>query len=435
MKRIIWVVAVFLLAVLMVIPVLALSDITDATYSGQVTVTNTGTAVARVAVPFTLSTQQMIDNGYISNNCTNTAMQVNGADVAYMPSPSGASNWCVFIPNSIPKGTLTANLYTGGGDMTSKIRMFPGATGFMNVGAFTLSNNAWEIEMKGWFDLAQTGNFVNLVNVANHITVARASSSSITAEVHAGANSNVVTAAALTTTAEHTLKITSTAGVISIFWDGVLKDSIARTADFGAINIPAAASQYVTGNVMPYVEYIKFTVGVALTQHIVWENDSTVFDDQTVNNNDMTPTFRTTSSDADVSAAITNYAPITMATATAPTASDLVNDAPDAIPNMYDEGETGGLIVDTLIDPALAVNSIPKEVFWFPIAFAIAIGFGFGAYGMTKSLLVQSIVSAVVMALFCGGGLLGDGLLPYLTVVIFAIEAVLVVIIQEKVNV
>lgn len=429
MKRLIGILAV-LAAVFMVVPAFA-SNITAATYSGVVTVTNSSTTTIRVAVPFTLSTQQMLDNGYITSDCLNTAMQMNGTDVAYQPAASGSSAWNVFIPTSIPKGTVDVKLYTGGTDMTSKIRMFPGALGYSNVGAFTLSSNTWTIEIKGWFDLSQTGNFVNLVNGADHITVARASSSSISAELHAGANSNTVTAAALTTTAEHTLKVESTPGAWVIYWDGVSKDTIARTADFGAINIPSAASQYVTGNVMPYVEYIKFTVGVALTQHIVWENSATVFNDQTVNNNDMTPTFRSTSSDADVSAAITSYNPISVADAPDVTSATFIDDVPDAIPNMYDEGETGGLIFEDLIDPALTVATIPKEVFWFPIAFAIAIGLGFAAFGKTKSLIVQSAVSAIVMAFFCGGGLLGDGLLPYWTVVFFVIEAVMVIIIQE----
>jgi hypothetical protein len=433
MKKLLFIIAASLVMLLIAAPVMA-STITGATYHGVLTLTNTGTSVARVAVPFTLSTTQMYDNGYINSGCTNTAFQVNGADVAYQPAASGTSTWNVFVSNTVPKGTLTVQFYTGGPDMSAKIRMFPGATGYQNVGAFTLSSNSWEIEIKGWFDLSQTGNFVNLVNVANHITVARASSSSITAEIHSGANSDVVTAAALTTTAEHTLKVTSTAGVISIFWDAVLKDSIARTADFAAIDIPAAAGQYLTGNVMPYAEYIKFTIGAALVQHIIWENSATVFNDQTVNNNDMTPTFRSASSDADVSGAITSFEPVNQASAGEGTGEVLISDAPDQVSGgMYNEGNTAGIVgIAPLIDPALSTALIPKEIFWFPIVFALSIAGGFIAYGFTRTIIVQAAVSGVIYALFVGGGALGDGLIPWSGLIIFILEAVLVFIIQEK---
>lgn len=111
----------------------------------------------------------------------------------------------------------------------------------------------------------------------------------------------------------------------------------------------------------------------------------------------------------------------------------LVDSAPDPIPGMYDEGSTAGLLgIPEIIDPALNEADMDVEVFWYPIAFAIALILGFLAFGMTKSLLIQAIVSALTMAGFCGGGVLGTGLLPWMTVVIFALEAFLIWIIQQK---
>lgn len=112
--------------------------------------------------------------------------------------------------------------------------------------------------------------------------------------------------------------------------------------------------------------------------------------------------------------------------------TSLVTAAPGAIPHMYTEGNTAGIPVAPLIDPALSGAGIPEEAFWYPIAFILALVIGFAAYAKTRNLMVQAIVSGVVMAAFCGGGVLGDGLLPYLTVVIFAIEAGLILVIQEK---
>jgi len=110
----------------------------------------------------------------------------------------------------------------------------------------------------------------------------------------------------------------------------------------------------------------------------------------------------------------------------------LVDEAPDEIPGMYDEGNTDGIPFAPLVDPALDGADIPTELFWFPIAFLIAIALGFVAYHYTRRFLIQAIVSGAVMAFFCGGGVLGPGLLPYLTVVLFGIEAFLIVILQEK---
>lgn len=114
----------------------------------------------------------------------------------------------------------------------------------------------------------------------------------------------------------------------------------------------------------------------------------------------------------------------------------LVNAAPTAIPRMYKEGSTGGLFgLGPVFSGALGAADIPEAVFWYPIAFLVALVLGFIAFGLTRTLLMQAAVSAIVMAAFAGGGKLGDGLLPYLTVVIFLIEALLIWLIQEKQNV
>jgi hypothetical protein len=106
---------------------------------------------------------------------------------------------------------------------------------------------------------------------------------------------------------------------------------------------------------------------------------------------------------------------------------------PPAIPHMYDEGQTGGFLgIQTPINNALAAADIPQAVFWYPLAFGLALLLGFGAYSGTKSLFAQCVVSGVVMAFFCGGGTLGGGLLPYWTVVVFALEAGAILLMQNK---
>jgi len=67
-------------------------------------------------------------------------------------------------------------------------------------------------------------------------------------------------------------------------------------------------------NVLPYLEYQEITIGGIQQQYIEWEYDTT-FTDQSGNNHDATPTFRTTSSDADVSAVLSSFLPIAEARA------------------------------------------------------------------------------------------------------------------------
>jgi hypothetical protein len=107
-------------------------------------------------------------------------------------------------------------------------------------------------------------------------------------------------------------------------------------------------------------------------------------------------------------------------------------DLPAQPSHMYTEGSTGGIPIAPLIDDAAAESNTPVEAIWFPIAFFLALALGFGAYAMTRTLLIQAIVSGVTIAAFAGGGVLGDGLLPMMCVLVFVIEAVLVWLIQEK---
>ncbi len=65
---------------------------------------------------------------------------------------------------------------------------------------------------------------------------------------------------------------------------------------------------------MPYMESHEITIGGTQAQFIEWEYAAT-FTDQSANSNDATPTFRTDSSDADVTADMVRFAPISEAQA------------------------------------------------------------------------------------------------------------------------
>lgn len=204
---------------------------------------------------------------------------------------------------------------------------------------------------------------------------------------------------------------------------------------------------FLQNDVMLYMESHKLTASGTLQQHIIWVNDSSTFTDQSGEDHDATPTFRTTSSDAEVSAELVSFLPIEEAEATSyvleETAS-ILSAAPDEIPHMYTELQTNHLPGAELINDALDAADIPQELFWFPFSFGIAIIAGFMAYRVTSgkgstqgSLLMQAIVSGVVLAFFSlmtGGGVTG-GVVPFWPVFIFAIEAFAVMIWSKQVTV
>lgn len=566
---------------LIAVPVLA-STITGAEFKGDVTITNTSTAATNVSVPFTLSTANFITDGYINSACTNTSIQIGGADTAYMPG-HGANPWVVFTPSIALNGNIISKLYTGGPAMNGKIRYFPDTAGMTtnDAAALELGNN-FEVELSGYltangvlFDkslafriatfnnglstdkvggfifegtsgnylaysngtgyykfsptvtrrgmringigpvlitaadvyLSKSGSptgtvYLNVRNVADDTLIGTLGSieassladgeaiktfntnpiyaenatdirvmvehaeSTVTNYVRVsyagGAGSSTRTvydtgsysdtasvggiiritrslllkgATSSYSPSESIVKVTADGTNLKLYTGGVERDSVA----LAGATVPNNANNYVcfANYSMPYVDYLKITVGGTLQQHIAWQYAATLTDQSGQGNNPASVSFRTTSSDADVSAALTTFVPasVSSSTVTPGTSVEFIT-TPDLpvisdFPQMYTEGETGGFVIDDMYNPHLAAVGIPQAVFWYPIAFLIAIIAGFGAFLLTKELIVQAVVSAVVMAGFCGGGVLGDGLIPYWTVIVFIFEAGMLILIKE----
>lgn len=444
MKKIVALIAVGLMVVLLASPVFA-SDISDATYIGTINVVNTGTTASYVSIPFTLSTTNLVTGGYMDAACLNSCMQVNAADVGYMPAAGDKTDWYFISPSVPASSTSYAKLYTGGGDMDSRLCYFLMALGMSRGDAPTLEpGTAFDIEIKGYFDFS-TFDGVNdgteyILYKLGSIIIKYASTTSIST-IYGGTN---ITTNGLTS-GYHTFKLTSegVAGNVQTYWDGVQKttqaysNGITDTANQWQWFYDASNLAYT----VPAVEYIKIWVGGVLKQHIIWEYNAAApysFSDQSGNGHTMTTVLLradATCSDPDVSATFETYIPIDESQAGQYSLSGgmtLVPGSPPEPADMYDEGETGGFIIDEPVNEALAVAGVPEAVFWFPVAFAIAIGVGFLVYGLTRQLIVQAIVSGVVMAVFCGGGVLGNGLLPWWTVLLFAIEATMLVVIENR---
>ncbi len=138
------------------------------------------------------------------------------------------------------------------------------------------------------------------------------SSGNITVEIIGG---NSVSAMGVTT-GEHTVLISSNITSLSISIDGVESDNATKSLVPDNGNTWTLLGRGTT----PYVKSVRITVGGTLQGSWTWQYSDT-FTDASGNSHDATPSFRTVSSDAEVSAELITFSPITEARAPAFTAN------------------------------------------------------------------------------------------------------------------
>ncbi len=158
---------------------------------------------------------------------------------------------------------------------------------------------------------------------------------------------------------------------------------------------------------MPCVEYQKVTVSGNLVQNVDWEYDTT-FQDATDYNNDATPTFRTTSSDADVTANLISLQPKTQAVSTElPSSSwpSMLISAPTQPTTTYTEEERPGFFFEPIIHELLAFGNVPESFFWTNFCFLIILLAGMIAYWIHPSLILKAIIMGAIMIWFAAPGL------------------------------
>lgn len=216
---------------------------------------------------------------------------------------------------------------------------------------------------------------------------------------------------------EHEVKVSANGTNLYLYVDDVLEDSAALD---GAIIVdnPADWEYCLNGSVI-YLNSLEAYVSSVLVQQIEWEYDTT-FSDGSGNGNDATPTFRTTSTDADVSASLLNFGVISE--------SELVDDgdsgtvpmitvAPDEPPQAYGDMDVtfpGAAVINNLLE----AGRFPQELFWYPLLFGLSAAFGMVAFHFTRSILYQSLISGTGVAISTLAILQADFwvLIPYVIV-------------------
>lgn len=164
------------------------------------------------------------------------------------------------------------------------------------------------------------------------------------------------------------------------------------------------------GDVMPYMDTANITVNGVVTGSWRWQLAET-YDDDSGNGNTATPTIRTSSSDSDVSAALINFSPMSLATAnsTATTWPEIWTAAPTQPTTMYTENSTPGVFFYPLVHafwsagPGAMDDPVDEAFIWYLIAFLTIIPAGmviFWAFvekSKQSALLIKIMLMAAIM--------------------------------------
>lgn len=193
----------------------------------------------------------------------------------------------------------------------------------------------------------------------------------------------------------------------TLYINGVIESQVP------VITIPDNANDWIIGSIAtPYILYYQHYVAGSLVSDIEWQYDTT-FTDLSGNSNDATPSFRTTSTDSYISANITQFQPMSEATAPA----YAVSDAPDfyssnitTTGNFTSGGVSpGGMPGTAIITDVASTGGTPNIWVWGIIAiFSIAgVGiflsyferrFGGGSGTMTLRIITAAIILGLLIA-------------------------------------
>lgn len=227
----------------------------------------------------------------------------------------------------------------------------------------------------------------------------------ITAEVNGGAAS--VTAPGVPSD-EHTVNLTYDGADLTIIVDEGAAGEITDTTPWVG-SVTGNDKDWIIGSdATPYIEYYSHTVSGDLMSYIEWEYDN-IFHDQSdngIHENDATPTFRTTSSDADVTAEATSLNLISEAKAppfvlgeTTPWLTDvppITGDFTTVVTPTYPGAEA----IQALADASGTPSQLPFTILAAFIILAISLAYSsFLRRGGSGSLLVKSFLIAGCMGI------------------------------------
>ena len=415
-----------LLLILIAIPggLAIASDITDALYYGTIAISNSSTAnTTGLSVNMTSLSDTLIDNFGVTTAFDRVAVRNStGADVKYMPG-YGVSPWMFWVPTIGENSNINYTIYVGESDLVSTKFYFPGSDNLTVSDAASLEPAASvNISLTGYIN-PEVGGDTYLVWHADTINggfgIVNPISGNITARI-LGAGL-VWTASASTNTStsgEYNVSVTYNGTHLCLYTGGTL---VATTAYSGSI--PNSFSDWAIGNInlTPYILSCNITVGGVLKGSWKWNYGAT-FPDDSGNGNTATPSYRATSSDADVSANLTSFSPIAPAVSTVSTNAtwpQMVTDVPDEPATLYSENTSPGFFFASIFNVGLDAGGIPRAFFWHNFSFLIIIAAGMLVFRMHPSLFIKAVVMSALMIMFALEGINAYGMFTVIYFIFF----------------
>ena len=224
----------------------------------------------------------------------------------------------------------------------------------------------------------------------------------------------------------YTVATTANTTHLALYIDNILKQSVA----LGGVGVPDNGENWVfcQATAMPYMSSTNITINGVLSGSWQW-NYSETFPDDSANSNTATPTFRTTSSDADVSASLISFAPIEQAQSDAlpgGTWPTMVTDVPEQPTTTYTEDTRPGFFFEPIVHTFLDLGGIPDMFFWYNFCFFIIIAAGMIAYRIHPSLIMKCIVMGALMIFFALPGLNVYGMFTVIYFTLFSFGIIII---------
>ncbi len=204
-------------------------------------------------------------------------------------------------------------------------------------------------------------------------------------------------------------------------------------------SVPNTDSSWTIGGpATPFIESYKIWIGGNPRQDISWAYGDCFYD---ASGNTAVPTFRTDSSNANVTAILTSFKPATEAKVTTFNVSgslEAVPSAPASMSQMYTETPVSGVTGLTApINALLDAGVVPRDLWWFPFIIIGICIIGLLLYGATAtttrgevtgigSMLTMAIVMEMLLVVF---GVIN--ILPLWPVELFPIAALAIIFSQK----
>ena len=215
-------------------------------------------------------------------------------------------------------------------------------------------------------------------------------------------------------------------GTLSLIVDG---STVASAFIPYSVNNTANDWTFLSGGSMLHMESHEISINGTQRQFIDWEYTSGNFTDDSGNGHDVVPTYRTTSTDADVSATLLLFEPVNPAVAANWSTGSYGSfiQVPSEPTSMYGELNVAHLPGSDLITDVMAASSTPVEIFWFTVPFLLMIVLGLVVFEFTRSILMQYITMAIIYI-----GFAAMGPVPLWPVYLFAIMGLAVVVGSQR---